>query len=67
MQLCADEAASPHQNAGPLVLVGEEEKRNGKKCPKTNWMSSALHLFQATLALFIKAIVWRKSCSKRLG
>jgi hypothetical protein len=49
------------------VLRGEEEKRKGKKCPKTKWMSGALHLSQATLALFIKAIVWRKSCSELLS
>jgi hypothetical protein len=61
MQLFTDEAASPHQNAGPAVLAGEEEKRKGKKCPKTKWMPGALHISQANIALFIKAIVWRKS------
>jgi hypothetical protein len=38
-KLFADEAGSERQNAGPPVLRGEEEKRKGKKCPKTKWMS----------------------------
>jgi hypothetical protein len=50
-------------------LCCEEKRRKGRvrSARKRNGCLCALHLSQATLALFIKAIVWRKSCSELLS